>query len=167
MGENIQTAPVMAATGKQLRPRAWGLALIGIVALVLSPNLVLWSTSTGYGGVDADDNWIDNGGKVLETAPITVQVEAHVAPAALAALLLVVVVGIVLPPTLARYGHRTLGDIVRYSAYLAVPVCIIAGFLVYSVWQGHVVTDQLQHEVLHPQGFPWGGVTVTTGHMTR
>lgn len=47
MGENIQTAPVMAATGKQLRPRAWGLALIGIVALVLSPNLVLWSTSTG------------------------------------------------------------------------------------------------------------------------
>ena len=167
MGENVQTAPVMAATGRKLRPRAWGLALVGIVALVLSPNLVLWSTSSGYGGVDTDDNWIDNGGKVLETAPVTVQVEAHVAPAALALLLLVVVVGIVLPPTLARYGHRTLGDIVRYSAYLAVPVCIIAGFLVYSVWQGHVVTDQLQHEVLHPHGFPWGGVTVTTGHMTR
>ncbi|MDR6572316.1 hypothetical protein J2X60_000952 [Curtobacterium sp. 320] len=27
--------------------------------------------------------------------------------------------------------------------------------------------DQIDHEVLHPHGFPWGGVTVTTGHATR
>ncbi|WP_144711384.1 hypothetical protein [Curtobacterium pusillum] len=167
MGENVQTAPVMAAHGRKMRPRGWGLALLGVVALVLSPTSTTWSASAEYGGTDADGNWIDNAGNPVSSAPPTVHVEGHVAPVALAVLLLVVVVGVFLPPTLERFGQRALGDIVRYSAYLAAPVVVVVGVLVYTVWQGHVVVDQVQHEVLHPHGFPWGGVTVTTGHMTR
>ena len=167
MGENVITAPVMAPSGKKLRPRGWGLLLIGIVALVLAPTLTTWSASSDYGGVDADGNWIDNAGNPVASAPPTVHVEGHMAPVMLAVLVLLVVIGVFLPPTLARYGHRALGDIVRYSAYLAVPLCVVVGVLVYTVWQGHVVMGQIDHEVLHPHGFPWGGVTVTTGHMTR
>jgi hypothetical protein len=168
MGENVQTAPVMAPTGRKPRPRGWGLALVGIVALVLYPTFATWSVSADYGGTDADGNWIDNAGNPVPSAPPTVQVEGHMAPVALAVLVLVVVVGVFLPPTLERYGRRSLGDVIRYSAYLAVPVVVVvAGVLVYTVWQSHVVMDQVQHEVLHPQGFPWGGATVTTGHMTR
>lgn len=158
---------VMAPTGRKLRPRAWGLALIGIVAIVLAPTFTTWSASADYGGVDADGHWIDNAGNPVTSAPPTVQVEGHLAPVMLAVLLVVVVVGVFLPPTLERYGQRTLGDIVRYSAYLAVPVVVVVGVLVYTVWQGHVVMAQIDHQVLHPHGFPGGGVTVTTGHMTR
>lgn len=167
MGENVQTAPVMAPTGRRLRPRGWGLALVGVVALVVSPTLTTWSISSDTGGVDADGNWIDGAGNPVANAPATVQVEGHTAPVMLAILLAVVVVGVFLPPTLARSGHRSLGDIVRYAAYLAVPVVVVVGVLVYTVWQGHVVMDQIDHGSVRPHTFPWGGVTVTTGHMTR
>lgn len=168
MGENeaVLSAPVMAPEGRKLRPRAWGLVLIGVVAVLFSGN-TLWSASAGYGGVDADGHWIDDAGDRVSVAPPTVDVQAHTAPAALAVLLLVVVVGVVVPPTLARYGRPALGDVVRWASYVAVPVCVIAGVLVYTVWQGHVVMDQIDHHVLEPHGFPWGGVTVTTGHETR
>lgn len=168
MGENaaVLTAPVMAPEGRTFRPRAWGLVLVGVVA-VLSSGTTLWSASAGYGGVDADGHWIDDAGNRVSTAPPTVDVQAHTAPAALAVLLLVVVVGVVVPPTLARYGHAALGDVVRWVAYAAVPVCIVAGVLVYTVWQGHVVMAQIDRHVLEPHAFPWGGVTVTTGHATR
>jgi len=167
MGENLQTAPVMAHAGRKLRPRAWGLVLVGVAALVPAPTFTTWSASADYGGTDADNNWIDGAGNPVSSAPPTVQVEGHLAPVMLAVLLVVVVVGVFLPPTLERYGRRTLGDIVRFSAYLAVPVVVVIGVLVYTVWQGHVVMEQIDHQVLHPHGFPWGGVTVTTGHMTR
>ncbi len=168
MGETqtVLTAPVMAPEGRRLRPRAWGLALIGLVA-VLSSSTTIWSVSADYGGTDADGNWIDAAGTVVTTAPPTVQVEAHPAPAVLAVLLLVVVVGIVLPPTLARVGRSGAGEVVRWSAYAAVLVCVVVGVLVYTVWQGQLVTDQVQHQVFPPHGFPFGGVSVTTGHMTR
>jgi hypothetical protein len=167
MVENVRTAPVMAPEGRKLRPRAWGLVVLGIAALALSPAMTTFEAWSEYGGVDDAGNWIDNAGNRVSSAPPVVHVVGHVAPPALALLLLVVVVGVFLPPTLERYGQRTLGDVVRYSAYLAVPVCVLAAFLVYGVWQGHFVMDQVDREVLHPHGFPWGGVTVTTGHMTR
>ena len=167
MGENVQTAPVMAHAGRKLRPRARGLVLIGAVALLSYPTLTMWSVSSEYGGTDGDGHWIDNAGNPLSSAPPTVQAEGHTAPAAIAVLLLVVVVGVFLPPMLARFGKRSLGDVVRFAAYLAVPVVVVVGVLIYTVWQGHVVMDQIDHEVLHPHGFPWGGVTVTTGHATR
>jgi hypothetical protein len=165
--DGVLTAPVMAHEGRKLQPRAWGLVLIGVVALLSSPTLTTWSASSEYGGTDGDGHWIDGAGNPVSSAPPTVQVEAHAAPAAIAVLLLVVVVGAFLPPTLERFGKRSVGDVVRYAAYLAVPVVVVAGVLVYTVWQGHVVMDQIDHEVLHPHGFPWGGVTVTTGHATR
>ncbi|MFJ7288983.1 hypothetical protein ACIQUC_11735 [Curtobacterium sp. NPDC098951] len=167
MGEHMQTAPVMAHAGRKLRPRAWGLVLIGVVALLSYPTLTMWSAAAEYGGTDGDGHWIDDAGNLLSSAPRTVQVEGHPAPAAIAVLLLVVVVGTFLPPTLERLGKRSLGDVIRFAAYLAVPVVVVLGVLVYTVWQGHVVIDQIHHEVPHPHGFPWGGVTVTTGHATR
>ncbi|MDT0232980.1 hypothetical protein [Curtobacterium sp. BRB10] len=166
-GDTVQTAPVMAPTGRRLRPRGWGLAVVGIGAVALWPSITTWSISADYGGTDTAGNWIDNAGNRVASAPPTVQVEGHTAPVALAVLLLVVVVGVFLPPTLERHGQRALGDVIRYAAYLAVPVVVVVGVLVYTVWQGHVVMDQVQHEVLRPHGFPWGGVSVTMGHMTR
>lgn len=168
MGEThtVLTAPVMAPRGRRLRPRAWGLALIGVVA-VLTSQITVWSASADYGGTDADGNWIDGAGNPVSTAPPTVDVVAHPAPAVLAVLLAVVVVGIVAPPTLARYGRPGLGELVRWGAYAAVVLCVVVGTLVYTVWQGNVVMAQIDHQVLHPQAFPWGGVTVTTGHETR
>lgn len=168
MGETktVLTAPVMAPEGRRFRPRAWGLVLIGVVA-VLTSGTTMWSVSSGYGGVDADGGWTDGAGNPVTTAPPTVDVVAHTAPAALAVLLLVVVVGVVVPPTLARRGRPALGEMVRWGAYAAVLVVVVAGTLVYTVWQGDVVVDQIDRQVLEPHGFPWGGVTVTTGHMTR
>jgi hypothetical protein len=168
MGETqtVLTAPVMAPEGRRFRPRAWGLALVGVVALVTSGN-TMWSISSAYGGVDADGGWIDADGNPVVTAPLSVDAQAHTAPAALAVLLLVIVVGIVLPPVLARRGQLALGEVVRWSAYAAVPVIIVLGTLVYTVWQSDVVMDQVNRQVLEPHGFPWGGVTVTTGPMTR
>ena len=43
----------------------------------------------------------------------------------------------------------------------------MGGGLIYTVWQGHVVMDQIDHEVLHPHRLPWGGVTAPTGPATR
>lgn len=168
MGETqaVLTAPVMAPEGRRLRPRAWGLALIGAVAVLTAGN-TMWSASIEYGGVDADNRWIDTAGHRVATAPPTVDVQAHTAPAALAALLLVVVAGIVVPPTLARIGRPAFGEVVRWAAYAGVIVVVLVGTLVYSVWQSDVVVDQLNRQVLEPHGFPWGGVTVTVGHMTR
>jgi len=168
MGETqaVLTTPVMAPEGRRFRPRAWGLVLIGVVA-VLTSGTTMWSVSSGYGGVDADGNWIDGAGNLVTTAPPTVDVEAHTAPAALAVLLVVVALGVVVPPTLARYGRPALGDLVRWAAFAAVLVCVVAGTLVYTVWQSDVVMDQVSRQVPEPHGFPWGGVTVTTGHMTR
>lgn len=168
MGETqtVQTTPVMAPEGRRLRPRAWVLVLIGVVAVVTSGNTI-WSASSEYGGTDADGNWIDGAGNPVTSAPPTVQVEGHTAPAALAVLLLVVVVGVVVPAVLARSGRPGTGELVRWASFAAVVVCIVAGTLVYTVWQGHVVMDQVQRQVVEPNGFPWGGVTVTTGHMTR
>lgn len=167
MGEDLQTAPVMARHGRKLRPRAWGLVVTGIVAIVLAQAVTTWSASADYGGTDADGNWIDGAGNPVSSAPPTVQVEGHTPPVVLAVLLAVVVVGVFLPPTLERYGRRALGDIVRFSAFLAVPVIAVVAVLVYTVWQGNVVMEQIDHQVLPVHGFPWGGVTVTTGHMTR
>ncbi|PZE69590.1 hypothetical protein [Curtobacterium sp. MCBD17_021] len=168
MGEtqSVLTAPVTVPGGRRFRPRARGLVLIGIVA-VLTSQTTLWSASAGHGGTDAAGNWIDGAGNPVTAAPPTVDVVGHPAPAALAVLLLVVVVGIVAPPTLARYGRPGLGELVRWGAYAAVVVCAVVGTLVYTVWQGHVVMDQINRQVLEPHGFPWGGVTVTTGHETR
>jgi len=168
MGETqtVLTAPVMAPEGRRFRPRAWGLVLIGVVAVLLSRNTI-WSSSADYGGFDAEGNWIDSVGDPVSAAPPAVDVEAHTAPAALAVLLFVVVVGVVVPPILARSGHLALGEVVRWAAYAAVPAVIVAGTLVYTVWQSEVVMDQINRQVLEPHGFPWGGVTVTTGHMTR
>ncbi len=168
MGETatVLTAPVMAPEGRRFRPRAWGLALIGVIAVATAGNPI-WSISSGYGGVDADGGWIDAAGDPVATAPLTVDAQGHTAPAALAALLLVVVVGVFLPPVLARRGHVALGEILRWVAYAAVPVIIVVGTLVYTVWQSDVVLDQVNRQVLEPHGFPWGGVSVTIGHMTR
>ncbi|WP_420368906.1 hypothetical protein [Curtobacterium sp. L1-20] len=168
MGDDrLLTAPVMAPSGRKLRPRAWGLALAGVIALVVSGTLTSWSASIDHGGVDAAGHWIDDDGNVVATAPLTVTAQGHSAPVVTVVLVLVVAVGVLVPPTLERFGYRALGDVVRWAACLAVPVCVVAGVLVYGMWQGSVVMDQIQHGVVHPQGFPGGGVTVTTGHMTR
>jgi hypothetical protein len=168
MGETqaVLTAPVTTPAGRRYRPRARWLVLVGIIAVVTSGN-TMWSASTGYGGVDADGNWIDAAGNLVPTAPPTVDVQAHTAPTVLVALLLVVVAGVVAPPALARRGRPALGEVVRWSAYAGVLVVVVLGTLVYSVWQSDVVMDQLHRQVLEPHGFPWGGVTVTLGHMTR
>lgn len=169
MGETttVQTEPVMAPTGRQFRLRAWPLVLFGVVALAASHGAVLFSASSEYGGVDASGGWIDAEGNPVATAPPTVSAVGHVAPAALVVLVLVLALGVVLPPTLARFGHDRAGAVIRRTAYIAAPVVVVLGVLVYWVWQGHVVIDQVEHQVMHPHGFPWGGVTVTTGHMTR
>lgn len=168
MGETqtVLTTPVMAPEGRRFRPRAWGLALVGVVALVTSRD-TLWSISSADGGVDADGGWIDAAGDPVATAPMSVDAQGHTAPAALVPLLLVVVVGVLVPWVLARRGQLALGELIRWAAYAAVPVIIVAGTLVYTVWQSDVVLDQVNRQVLEPHGFPWGGVTVTTGHMTR
>ena len=168
MGETqtVLTAPVMAPEGRRLRPRAWGLVLIGVVAVLTAGN-TLWGAYVEYGGTDADGNWVDSAGDPASSAPPTVSVAGHPAPAALAVLFLVIVVGVVVPPVLARLGRPGTGEVVRWAAYGAVIVCVVVGTLVYTVWQGNVVMDQIDRQVLHPHGFPFGGVTVTTGHMAR
>jgi hypothetical protein len=167
MGENVVTAPVMAAEGHRSTLRGWMVVVATIVSLFVVGALGTWSASADYGGVDEDGHWIDASGAVVASAPPTVHVVGHPAPVALMLMVVVGVLGVVVPPTLARWGHDRLGRIVRVAAVVALPVLGVATVLVFSVWESHVVLDQVRHQVLPVHAFPLSGATITTSHMTR
>ncbi|KQO59771.1 hypothetical protein ASF23_15915 [Curtobacterium sp. Leaf261] len=155
----------MAAHGRPLRVRGWTVVLVMVVALAVYGVLGSWSASIGLGGEDGDGNWIDLQGTVVDRAPLTVDVVGHPAPAVTMLLVLMGVAGVVVPPTLARYGHARAGLLVRRWALVAMPVLVVAGFLVFSVWQSHVVGAALPTAGTHPPVFPFGGASVQIGRM--
>jgi hypothetical protein len=167
MGENVVAAPVMAAEGRTFTLRGWMVVVATIVSLFMVGVLGTWSASADYGGVDEDGHWIDASGVVVAAAPATVQALGHSSPLAVTLIVLVGVLGVVVPPTLARWGRERLGRTVRVAAVVALPVLAVAAVLVYGVWESHVVMDQIQQQVLPVHAFPLSGTTITTGHMTR
>ncbi|OII36732.1 hypothetical protein BIU98_16915 [Curtobacterium sp. MMLR14_010] len=167
MGENVVAAPVMAAEGRSFTLRGWMVVVATIVSLFMVGVLGTWSASADYGGVDEDGHWIDASGVVVAAAPATVRALGHPSPLAVTLIVLVGLLGVVVPPTLARWGRERLGRTVRVAAVLALPVLAVAAVLVYGVWESHVVMDQIQQQVLPVHAFPLSGTTITTGHMTR
>ena len=167
MGENVVAVPVMAVEGRRFTLRGWMVVLATIVSLFVVGVLGTWSASADSGGVDADGHWIDASGVVVASAPATVRALGHPSPLAVTLIVLVGVLGVVVPPTLARWGRERLGRTVRVAAVLALPVLAVAAVLVYRVWESHVVMDQIQQQVLPVHAFPLSGTTITTGHMTR
>jgi hypothetical protein len=167
MGENVVAAPVMAAEGRTFTLRGWMVVVATIVSLFMVGVLGTWSASADYGGVDEDGHWIDASGLVVAAAPATVQALGHPSPLAVTLIVLVGVLGVVVPPTLARWGRERLGQTVRVAVVVALPVLAVAAVLVYGVWESHVVMDQIQQQVLPVHAFPLSGTTITTGHMTR
>ena len=167
MGENVVAVPVMAVEGRRFTLRGWMVVLATIVSLFVVGVLGTWSASADYGGVDADGHWIDASGVVVASAPATVQALGHPSPLAVTLIVLVGVLGVVVPPTLARWGRERLGRTVRVGAVLLLPVLVVAAVLVYGVWESRVVMDQIQHQVLPVHAFPLSSTTITTGHMTR
>jgi len=167
MGENVVAVPVMAVEGRRFTLRGWMVVLATIVSLFVVGVLGTWSASADYGGVDADGHWIDASGVVVASAPATVQALGHPSPLAVTLIVLVGVLGVVVPPTLARWGRERLGGTVRVGAVLLLPVLVVAAVLVYGVWESRVVMDQIQHQVLPVHAFPLSSTTITTGHMTR
>lgn len=167
MGENVVAVPVMAAEGRRFTLRGWMVVVATIVSLFAVGVLGTWSASADYGGVDADGHWIDASGVVVASAPATVRALGHPSPLAVVLIVLVGVLGVLVPPTLARWGRERLGQTVRIAAVVALPVLTVATVLVFSVWESHVVLDQIQQHVLPVHAFPLSGTTITTGHMTR
>lgn len=167
MGDDVVSAPVMATHGRPLRARGWMVVLVMVIAVAAYGVLGSWSAGIGLGGEDGDGNWIDMQGTVVDRAPLTVDVIGHPSPLVTTLLVLVGVAGVAVPPTLARFGRARAGLIVRRSALVAMPMLVVAGFLVFSVWQSHVVGASLPTSGTHPPVFPLGGASVQIGHMHR
>ncbi len=167
MGENVVAVPVMAVEERRSTLRGWMVVVATIVSLFVLGVLGTWSASAGYGGVDADGHWTDASGVVVAAPPATVEALGHPSPLAVTLIVLVGVLGVVVPPTLARWGRERLGRRFRVAAVVALPVLVVAAVLVYGVWESHVVMDQIQHQVLPVHAFPLSGTTITMGHMTR
>ncbi|MFZ7087734.1 hypothetical protein [Curtobacterium sp. RRHDQ10] len=167
MGEGTLDEPVMAATGRTLRFRGWMVVLLTIVVLALYQALGTWSAGGGLGGVDADGNWVDASGAVVDRAPPSVEVVGHPAPIVVFFIVCAAAVALAVPPVLARTGHDRAGRRLRTVATWAIPVLLVVGVLVYSVWQLHVVTAAVAVGDVHPALFPFGGATATVGPMTR
>lgn len=159
--------PVMAAEGRRFELRGWMVVVATMVSLFVVGTFGTWSASADYGGVDEDGHWIDASGALVASAPATVQALGHPSPLAVTLIALVGVLGVVVPPTLARWGRERLGRTVRVVAVVTLPVLAVAAVLVFSVWESHVVMDQIRQQALPVHAFPLSGTTITTGHMAR